>query len=137
MSHMNRTEPKLFRKIKLAIVFAICLLSSATSIANAASYPDHLVNGDFSYPAIVNQSGGYIDPINGMWNPIGVGDGTTSWSKIDGWDFEQFRWMSNQQYTSWGNTYVPAHTVQYFRYGNAELVAHSPGGVIYQDICCS
>lgn len=134
MNHMNRIESKFLRKIKLATVFAICLLSSATSIANAASYPDHLVNGDFSYPAVVNQSGGYIDPINGMWNPIGVGDGTTSWSKIDGWDFEQFRWMSNQQYTSWGNTYVPAHTVQYFRYGNAELVAHSPGGVIYQDI---
>ncbi len=96
---------------------------------------DHIVNGDFAYPWSVGVTG-YVDPYNGVYNPLYHVDGSDGWHRIPGWDFNRFAWLSDQPEVPWGlggNETVPYGTVQVST-GFAELVCHTPGNSIYQDV---
>lgn len=126
----------------------------AAVAAPRATYPDRIVNGDFSYPGLstlvklrpdkLSVNGDrdvYLDPVTGKFtftsDYLNYGN-HGNFIAIPGFDSDKFGWRSNQGFVDDGIHYVPAGTVQ-FNFsvsGNpfGEISIHSYGRYLYQDI---
>ena len=135
-----------------ALLCAAGLMLAGTTGANAAEaqtagLPDHIVNGDFSYPGWGNLNYGN----NTWWTSVADGasyvvhgSGNASWEPIDGFDQSLFGWSSTQtdciaSNEAWlpGQCRAGAVELQNAHEGGntyAEITAAQENTAIYQDI---
>ena len=135
-----------------AILCSIGLMTAGANGAQAAEplaadLPDHIVNGDFEYPAWESIPLGD----NRWWTSVADGasyvvhgSGNASWEKIDGFDRSRFGWTSTQtdcvaSNEAWlpGQCRAGAVELQHSHEGDnayAEITAAQEGTAIYQDI---
>lgn len=127
------------RQFAAALVAALSLSGLGTMTVSAASLPDHIVNGNFSYPPNINWSQGQ-----------GISNGEADWVYIvngkqytdqhpEGWTISNFNqasfgWKSNQPAV--GKFPAGFLEMQRSRDGQvyAEMVAENGNYAIYQDI---
>lgn len=122
-----------------AVLCSIGLMAAGTVGAQASEpMPDHVVNGDFSYPGVDFLRGAKFAYVSTREGTYWVRGDTSRTPLPSGFDASKFAWASNQT----GRTKHPdlerAGDVQVFRdvTGNlfAELTAAQEGTAIYQDI---
>lgn len=123
---------------------ACALMAGATEAEAAASLPDHLVNGDFSYPtdAQMRAAGCSLTGADSIYVDVEGGNVVYHHAlrPIPGYDRAKMGWTSTQPYVSDANWTVPAGTMQVADYSVsmdlahiAELACHTPSS-IYQDV---
>lgn len=88
----------------MAYAGALLMLATPFAAAHAAdtpTYPNHLVNGDFEYPANATRHGGR--EADGKWTAVTPTDGTrytgcatNTWVTIPGFNASDFGWSSTQ-----------------------------------------
>ena len=126
---------------------SVLLLAMGLSFsANANSLPDHIVNGDFSYPSNIQWTYGYdgaaAGPISGreaLWTYIVNGrqcaDGNQTGVVIPGFEQSEFGWKSTQPAMSgFGAGAVEIQSTTDYSNQFAEIVAEDGNYAIYQDI---
>lgn len=144
----THTPPPFVRRLTaLAATLALVTTAFAAMPANAATLPDHIVNGDFNYKGQESsafQTDFYnytnVDPATGDGeggrglDSQGKENGT--WKHIPGFDASEFGWKSTQT-----DTYVNgrAHIVEIQRSKAkdnmyAEITASQADTYIYQDV---
>lgn len=127
------------RRLGVALLAALCLSGTGAMTVSAASLPDHIVNGNFSYPSNLNWSQGegilhkeadWVYVVNGKQYTDQHPEG---WS-IAGFNQTSFGWKSDQPATD----KFPAGVIEMQRSKDgqvyAEMVAENANCAIYQDI---
>lgn len=127
------------RRFVIACLTMICLGGAGTMTVSAASLPDHIVNGDFSYPSNINWSQGegilykeaqWVYVVNGKQYTDQHPEGWT----ISNFNQASFAWKSNQPAVG----QFPAGFIELQRSQDgqvyAEMVAENGNYAIYQDI---
>lgn len=127
------------RRLGVALLAALCLSGTGAMTVSAASLPDHIVNGNFSYPSNLNWSQGEgISNKEADWVYVVNGKQYTDqhpegWS-IAGFNQTSFGWKSDQPATD----KFPAGVIEMQRSKDgqvyAEMVAENANCAIYQDI---
>lgn len=124
---------------------AISDRSQARPIA-AETLPDHIVNGDFSYPTVDHDSWTLIQPDTGKWfrisiqHPLCGASDDDGWTMIPGFDRSRFGWNSTQEDNDGTRPcYAHRNAVEIQNYSSpagqyVELTESQLGTAIYQDI---
>lgn len=127
---------------------AITPTDMQTKAASSRTLPDHIVNGDFEYPAIpsnkwetLGKEYGYgfgkkyktVNPDTRTWG-AGFNSAVNMKEEIPGWDGSEFAWSSTQQAVS--GFYAHNVEINYDTDSNqcGEITADQAGTAIYQDV---
>lgn len=126
-----RRVPKAIMACLLAATLAVPVNVALPEPAHAA-LPDHLINGNFTYPSGINWAAyTYLDILGGK----AVGNkNTVGTISIPNYDINKVGWRSTQPYVTDYDYTVPAGSMQIWPLNRgAELAAHTES-TIYQDV---